>query len=213
MQKEMENQKRTVTKIENLDKHRRKIWVNQEEVLVLYKGEVEQFQLSEDVEIGESDYQIIIQEILPKRAKKRCLYLLQRRPYTEQNLRDKLKEGFYPEGIIEEAIAYVKSFHYLDDYEYACQYIFYRKEKESRKKMEDKLIAKGISFEILERAFEASYQSEDEQIAIEYQQAQKLLEKKQYQADKADWQEKQKVYAFLVRKGIASQVIRKAMDL
>ena len=203
---------RIITKIEELDKKRSKIYIDQEFAFVLYKGEIAQYKLRENKQIEDNIYQIILNEILPKRAKKRSLNLLQKRPYTEQKLREKLTEGYYSEEMIDEAIEYMKSFHYVDDYEYACQYIFYHKESESRRKMEEKLTLKGMDKETLERAFRDSYE-EEEQKELELQQAIKLLDKKKYDASTTDWKEKQKIYAFLTRKGISGSVIRKAMHL
>lgn len=203
---------KVITRIEELDKKRSKIYINQEFAFVLYKGEIIQYKLREEKQIEDNVYDAIQKEILPKRAKKKSLNLLQKRPYTEQKLREKLIEGYYPEEIIEEAIEYVKSFCYIDDYEYACQYIFYHKESESRRKIEDKLSLRGIAKEVLEQAFRDSY-DEEEQLEIELQQAKKLLEKKRYDAETADWKEKKKIYAFLMRKGISFAVIRKVMNL
>lgn len=206
------NHNKIVTGIEEIDKKRSKICIDHEEIIVLYKGEITQYKIDQQEEISEADYLIIKKEILPKRAKKRCLNLLKNRSYTEAKLREKLKEGFYPEEIIDEAINYVKSYHYIDDYEYACQYIFYHKESESKNKMEDKLRQKGITKKILEQAFETSYDGEEERNVMEYAQARKLLEKKHYKED-MEWKEKQKVYAFLMRKGIRSSIIKKAMSI
>ena len=207
------NMVRIVTKIEELDKKRSKIYINQEFAFVLYKGEIRQYKIKIENEIDNHTYNVIRDEILPKRAKKRCLNLLQKRPYTECKLREKLVEGYYTQDIIEEAIHYVKSFHYIDDYEYACQYIFYHKESETRKKIEEKLMIKGISKEILNQAFDDSYDDAEEQQEIELQQAKKLLEKKKYNPETMDWKEKQKIYAYLARKGITSSIIGKAMSL
>lgn len=204
---------RIVTKIEELDKKRSKIYINQEFAFVLYKGEIRQYKIKIENEIDNHTYNVIRDEILPKRAKKRCLNLLQKRPYTECKLREKLVEGYYTQDIIEEAIHYVKSFHYIDDYEYACQYIFYHKESETRKKIEEKLMIKGISKEILNQAFDDSYDDAEEQQEIELQQAKKFLEKKKYNPETMDWKEKQKIYAYLARKGITSSIIGKAMSL
>ena len=206
------NNVRVVTQIVELDKKRRKVYIDQEFAFVLYKGEIEQYKLKEEKVIDDNSYNMIKNELLSKRAKKRCLNLLQKRPYTESKLREKLAEGYYTGDIIDEAIEYVKSFHYIDDYEYACQYIFYHKESETRKKMEEKLVNKGITREILEQAFNDSYEEEEQQ-EIELEQARDLLNKKKYDADSMDWKEKQKVYAFLARKGITSSIIRKAMSL
>ena len=203
---------RIITKIEELDKKRSKIYINQEFAFVLYKGEIVQYKLKTEEAIEDSIYETIRKEILPKRAKKRCLNLLQKKSYTEYKLREKLIEGLYTQDIIDEAIDYVKSFRYVNDYDYACQYIFYHKETESRRKIEEKLSLKGIDREILSQAFQDSYEEEEQQ-EIELQQAKKLLEKKNYNAETMDWKEKQKVYAFLARKGISSSIIQKAMSI
>lgn len=204
---------RIVTKIEELDKKRSKIYINDEFAFVLYKGEVVQYNLESENVVDDIVYYEIFQKVLPKRAKKRCLNLLQKRPYTEYKLREKLEEGFYPKEVIEEAVDYVKSFHYIDDYDYACQYIFYHKESESRKKIEEKLILKGIGKENLNRAFADIYEDENEQQELEIKQAKRLLEKKKYDAQALDWKEKQKIYAFLARKGISTSVIKKVMSI
>ena len=141
--------RKVVTRIEELDKKRSKIYINHEMAFVLYKGEIAQYKLEEGVGIEEGIYYEITNKLLPKRAKKRCLNLLQKRPYTEYKLREKLAEGFYSGEIIEEAVEYVKSFHYIDDYDYACQYIFYHKGSETRRKIEEKLSLKGVSKEVL----------------------------------------------------------------
>lgn len=203
---------RIVTQIEELDKKRCKIYINQEFAFVLYKGEIAQYKLKPEESIEDNVYFEITNIVIPKRAKKRCLNLLQKRPYTEYKLREKLKEGLYAQNIIEEAIEYVKMFHYIDDYDYACQYIFYHKESEPRKKMEDKLALKGIDKEVLNKAFSEFY-DEEEQGEVELKQARVFLEKKKYDIKNADWKEKQKIYAFLVRKGINSSIIKKVMSI
>ena len=203
---------RVVTKIEELDKKRSKVFVDYEFAFVLYKGEIKQYKVKIGEAMEENVYLEIVNNILPKRAKKRCLNLLQKRPYTESKLRQKLEEGFYSGEAIEEAINYVKSFRYIDDYEYACQYIFYHKSGESRRKMEEKLISKGVTKEILLKAFHDSYWEEEEQ-DLELELAKKLLEKKKYDAQSTDRKEKQKIYAFLVRNGISSSTIRKVLSI
>ena len=72
---------------------------------------------------------------------------------------------------------------------------------------------KGINRDILQKAFADSYADEEEAMEIEMEQAQKHLRKKKYEHENTDWKEKQKIYAFLVRKGISSSVIKKAMGL
>ena len=205
-------QSRIVTQIEEYDKKRCRIYLDEEFAFLLYKGELSEYKLTKGNVIEEEIYQKILKEILPKRAKKRCLNLLQKKNYTEYKLREKLKEGMYSIEIENEAIAYVKSFHYIDDYRYACDYIFYHKEDLSSKKIEEKLRLKGISEEILQRAIQDSYDIDEEEKA-ELSLAYKLLKKKHYNQESMDWKEKQKIYAYLLRKGIQNSTIKKAMNV
>ena len=123
-----------------------------------------------------------------------------------------MEEGYYTPQIIDDAIEYVKSYHYIDDYEFACQYIFYHKDSESKRIIEEKLRRKGVGKEILEKALEDSYEEEELQ-QLEFKQANKLLQKKHYDPELMEYREKQKIYQYLLRKGIPSSTAKKAMVL
>ena len=112
-----------VTALEELSASRSKVYIDGELAFVLYKGELRSYHLSVGEEIAQKDYNEIMEEVLPKRAKLRAMNLLTKREYTEKQLRDKLRAGFYPQRIIEEALAYVAGFHYTDDLRYACDYL------------------------------------------------------------------------------------------
>ncbi len=62
-----------------------------------------------------------------KRAKLRAMHLLTAMARTESGLREKLRQGMYTEDVVDQAIAYVKSFGYIDDYKYAEQFVQSRK--------------------------------------------------------------------------------------
>ena len=79
--------------------------------------------------------------------------------------------------------------------------------------MEEKLGSKGIQRDVLELAFADSYEDEEEQKTLELIQAKRLLEKKHYSPSQGDWKERQKLYAFLMRKGISSGIARKVLEV
>lgn len=139
------------------------------------------------------------------RAKKRALYLLERMDRTEQQLREKLKSSDYPEEVIEEAIEYVKSFHYLDDERYAENFTRYKKENMSRQQIKQKLMLKGVSKDIIQNAIEDEYDV-DESIHIR-----NILEKKHFSYETADEGEFRRVYGYLLRRGFRSNDILKEM--
>ena len=142
-----------------------------------------------------------------KRAKLRCMHLLEKRDYTEKELRQKLENGKteYTEEQIDGAIAYVKSFHYVDDGRYACKYIEAMQSRKSRRQIEQELYQKGVDRELIQEAFEETGEvSEEEQIAS-------WMEKRNFHPEEADLKEKQRMYAFLARKGFRAENIQRAM--
>ena len=64
------------------------------------------------------------------------------------------------------AIAYVKSFGYINDLEYAKSFILGRKEKKSIREIRGMLLEKGVPEDLLEQAVGECYEKEDSQAAI-----------------------------------------------
>lgn len=200
-----------ITEMKEVSKSRCRICIDSEMNFVLYKGEIRRFRLHEGEEISEADYLTIMGELLPKRAKLRCMNLLKTRDYTEHQLRNKLRQGGYPEIIIDEAIQYVASYHYIDDKRFAVDYITLHENGKSRRQLEQALYTRGIPGETAAEAFmewEASGGSQDEQQMIK-----NLLDKKHYDPETADSKERQRIYAFLMRKGFPGDLVRRTMNL
>ena len=184
----------TVTRIEELSRSRCKIYLEDSFAFVLYKGELRLFGVREQEELSEESYREIMQEVLPKRATLRCMNLLQSRAYTESKLRSK-----------------VKSYHYVDDLQFAKDYIVNQAGKKSKRVLEQDLIARGVSRDEIEAAFAEAAEKGDgpDELAL----ARMWLAKKRYDPAQADFAEKRKVAAFLSRKGISAETVRKAMEL
>ncbi len=199
-----------ITEIVSFDNKRSKVFIDGEFAFLLYKGEIRQYRLEAGEEISSPVFNEIMEEVLPKRAKLRAMNLLQKRDYTEHKLREKLKEGLYPEDIIDIAIDYVKSMKYVDDRRFAEDYIRYRMESSSRNKMKNDLLMKGISADIIESVLDECYLEEPD---VEFDLCIKLLKKKHYDPDVFTYEEKQKLRAFLFRKGLGNDVIQRAMSL
>lgn len=196
-----------VMQISGLDKKRMRIFLEDGRSFVLYRGEVRRYSLEEGAELSDGQYEEICSEILKKRARRRTMHLLEKMDRTEAQIREKLRQGFYPEEIIEDAVAYVKGYHYLDDSRYAENYVRNQREKKSRRKIQMELMAKGIDRELAEQTLEEECQRENEQELIL-----KWVEKKHYSAQTADLKEKQRMYQFLMRKGFQSDDILHVLD-
>ncbi len=196
-----------VTDIVEYTKSRYKVYIDQEFSFFFYKGKLRIYGIGKDKEIGEEAYNQLMREVLPKRAKLRSMNLLKSREYTRSQLADKLRQGLYPEDVIEEALNYVASYKYIDDDRYALSYIRYHSESKSKKSIDLSLMKKGVNKDTIRRAWiiwEEEGNCQDETIQIR-----RLLEKRKFDSVNADVKEIQRTYAFLMRKGFNPDSIRK----
>ncbi|MBD5545286.1 MAG: regulatory protein RecX [Lachnospiraceae bacterium] len=198
-----------VTEIEEISKSKCKVFLDGEFAFALYKGELSAYQIKKGKELEKKNFEELTEQVLPKRAKLRTMNLLKARPYTEEELRRKLRQGFYTEELISQALSYVKSYGYVDDLSYAMEFIRCRAESFSKKQIQNKLLQKGIEKEDIEKAF---LKCEDEGIFVEeIKQMETYLKKKQYSPKLCDNKEKQKLMAALYRKGFSINSINQVM--
>lgn len=194
-----------VTSIHALDKRRCKVVFEEGLALVLYRGEIRRYQIEEGKELMEAVYQEILTQILFKRARERVLYLLKSMDRTEEEIRRKLRDGCYPQEVINYAVDYAKQYRYINDENYCRNYVHTYGEKKSRRQIAYDMQQKGLDRELIEEALEELPDEEEAQIR-------KLLKKRGFCADTADWQEKKKQASYLMRKGFAYENIQRAMN-
>ena len=160
------------------------------------------------------DKELEEKELLLK-GKKRALRLLERKDYSRKELTERLRKDGYAETMIEQIIAYVDSYHYLDDSRVAGTYIRGRKDLKSKRELEYLLKQKGISESDIELALEENYKNEDgiaqEEVAISRHLQKLRLNDEQLM--EMSYEEKQKVAAKLYRKGFDSEKIRKMLQM
>ena len=155
-----------VTKVEALTKTKWKVELDGQFAFVLYKKEILRFGIEVNGELSEELYEQIKKDVVLKRAKLRAMHLLTDMARTESQLRDKLKRNMYPEDVISQAIAYVKSFGYINDEAYIENFIQSKRETKSRKEIYALLLGKGVSSEQIDLVFEQCYEKSTEQEAI-----------------------------------------------
>lgn len=195
----------TVTGIEPLGKNRKRVYVDEQPAFILYRGELSRYGIEEGSTLTEEVRREIMEEVLTKRAKLRCMNLLKSMDRTEFQLRQKLTLGEYPAEIIDQALDYVKSFGYVNDVSYTERYIELRRERDSRIQITRDLMQKGIAKEIIQAAFE------EREPVDEGEMIRRWIEKKHMDPDTASPKEKQKMYLFLMRKGFSSGEVSRAL--
>lgn len=194
----------TVDRIEPLDKRRSKVFLDGSFAFVLYRGELGKYRIEEGEELTEEAFRRILEEVIFRRARERTLYLLKFSGRTEAELRRKLKEGWYPEEAIEQAIRFVKRYGYVDDLEYVRNYVETNGRRKSRAELCNKLREKGVDKAYIDQVLEEVNPDEESQIR-------KILEKRHYAGLETPKEEKQKHIAHLMRKGFKYEEIRRVM--
>lgn len=194
-----------VTSLEKGERGRRNLCLDGRIHLQLYAGEVRKYALEIGCKVPEETYQEILHMVLGKRATKRAMHLLERQEKTERQLREKLLINSYPPEAIEDAIDYVKRYHYLDDERYAKTFILFHQEKRSRARLKTDLYKRGIAPEIIEGALEEVFSSD------ERDQIKELLSKRRFPKAPGDEKEFRKNYQFLLRRGFKGSDILPVM--
>lgn len=196
-----------ITDIVPVTKQKSRVTTDEQLTFVLYKGELSHYQLEKNMELQE-DIWNEIRKLLIKRAKLRAMHLLTKRDYTETELEKKLMQGEYTREAVESAVAYVKSFHYLDDARYVEKYMEIYGKSKSQRQLEFELERKGITRELIRKWKEnVEEPQEDEKELIR-----KLLTKRCKMPETADEKEIRKHYAYLARKGFSNYDIQSVFE-
>ena len=137
-------------------------------------------------------------------ARRRCLRLLEYSPRTVYQLKKRLiDDGFSPEQA-EDAIQYAKSFGYVDDGNYAMEYVRTACQKKSKRQLYMQLSRRGVDDDSIEEALDA-YADEQENTVRRL--AQKRLRQKPPQSD----EDYRKAIRSLVSKGFPYEMAKKAV--
>ena len=142
-----------VTLLSEMSASRVKVYIDEQPAFVLYKGELRKYNLQEGAPVAEEAYEELVFKVLPLRARMRCINLIKARDYTKEQLRQKLKQGGYPEQVIEETLAFAQEERYIDDLRYAGNFIACSHERKSRRRTENDLLQKGIPAETVAAAW------------------------------------------------------------
>ena len=145
-------------------------------------------------------------------CKERAIYIITNYSKTEKQLRDKLKQSKkYDDKVIDETIKFLKKHNFINDKEYAYRFLELHKDRYSEKVIRQKLYQKGIDKKLIAEVFLDNEVTFDSEELIK-----KLLIKKcpSYYEDKdeMDIKEKQKLYAYLARKGFSYDDISSVMN-
>ena len=140
-----------------------------------------------------------------KKAKLRALKILTKMDKTEQELQEALQRAGFSREAVDEALAYVRSFGYLDDGKYARKYVEYNKDRKSIQRIRFELMHKGVDKLLIEEAFDNCENMDELQVL------RKHLYKKWKKEEKPDERELNRLAAAMSRQGFSSHDIWKVL--
>lgn len=192
-----------VTDIVELDKKRAVIYIDGQKYCALYKGEVRRYHLQQEADLS-AEIAGQLHVLLQKRSRERALHLLERKNYTQKEIREKLKKSLYPEDIIDDTLEFLNKYQYLDDLQFALDYIDYHSRKKGISVIKQNLFLKGIDRDTIEQAF--SERTIDVDQAIRLSARRKLEDYAQQSAE-----QQRKICQMLLRRGFSYEDIQRVL--
>jgi len=170
----------------------------------VYRTELGKYGLSEGKELPEALWETVLKPLLLKRAKDRLVLLLKNRDYTEAELMRKLREAYCPEDIAAEAVGWARERHYADDRRFAENYVAWHSDGKSVRRILSDLRRKGVPEELAKELLEEAAPDEDANLDRE-------LMKKRFDPENRDPKYRQRIFAYLARKGYGFYEIQDAV--
>lgn len=135
--------------------------------------------------------------------------LLAHNDRTRWELCDKLQRAGFEDEVIEDAIVYVESYHYIDDLRYAIRFAQIYCESRSIQRIRQDLKKRHVPEEYIQIALEQIHWDDSEALKKEIN---KLL-KGRDNIEKISYEERQKLAAKLYRKGFRTDDIFREFNL
>lgn len=193
--------------ISSIEKGKYLVHFEEGQVLVLYKSDMRKWNMSEGSEVSEEAYQRVLKEVLLPRAKNHAGYYLSYRNRSIKEVITYLKGKHYDSIVIEDCLAFLHRYSYVDDYNFTRSFI---KDKTNGKPYGARALhyllrQKGIDSEMVSQVLEELGLNEVENCLI--------LINKRLKGKIVDMKERQRIYGYLQRRGFNSGVIRQALQV
>lgn len=204
--------KRQITDIQVQKKYpsRRSIFLDGRFFCGVNEDVAAKFHLERGMEIDEDKLKDLLYEEELSKAKSYVYRILARRMYTTREISDKLVERGYVDKIIEDVIATLKRYGYLNDKTYAQEWIESRMRSKPKGKiaLRRELGRKGIDKSIIEDALGQAFdQSKEAEMALD-------LARRKVRSYNVDDPvvAKRKLQSFLLRRGFDFETVKDVIE-
>ncbi len=201
-----------ITKIEKQKNNNKRysIFIDNEFAFGIDEIDLLYYKLKENESLDNEKYEYILNKLLLKRAKDKALKYLGYKMRSKNQVIKKLQEYEFPPNVINKVIKVLEKYNYTNDEDFAKAFI---KDKLNLKghgvfKISYDLKMLGVDEEIFKKYLY------DEEFINEEKKAKDLLLKKlgNKNIENLDYKEKQKIYAYLARRGFSYDSIKKAFN-
>lgn len=201
-----------ITKIEKQKNNNKRysIFIDNEFAFGIDEIDLLYYKLKENEPLDNEKYEYILNKLLLKRAKDKALKYLGYKMRSKNQVIKKLQEYEFPSNVIDKVIRVLEKYNYINDEDFAKAFI---KDKLNLKghgvfKISYDLKMLGVDEEIFKKYLY------DEEFINEEEKAKGLLLKKlgNKNIEDLDYKEKQKIYAYLARRGFSYDSIKKAFN-
>lgn len=202
-----------VTDIKRLDAKKSLVYLDYSPAFALYKSEIKRYEIVLQNELDEVVYEDILKTVLRKRCKERAGYILGKSDKTENDLRNKLKQGYYPDKIIDEVMDDFIEYGYINDERFAQNYVRYNVSLKSKNRIYNELLRKGIDKEIIQSVLTEYTDENEEYSATKHKLIMKEFKSKSYDFESEDRMLLNKIIMSLMRKGFTYDDIMQVYSL
>lgn len=203
----------TITALESQSNNanRTSVFLDGEFAFGVHDDLVVKYELAVGQTLTPEDQQQIEREDQFVRSKQRALDYLAHKPRTEEEVRRKLRDQEVPTSVVDDVVARLYELSYLDDEEYARNYVRNRfaSKKYGPVRIRRELVKRGIDRHLADGAVADLFADKDV-----YAAARQHAEKRwSHLSDDEDLRRrKQKLYRYLRRRGFTSDTIYSVLD-
>lgn len=188
-----------ITDIKKIDEKRFCLYLDYEPFGPVYLSDIRKLKLAVGEEAEPEKLQAFRKDVFYKRAMNKAVASIQYSEKCEADIRQKLKDLYYDDAIIDATLHRLKEYGYVDDSRYASVYIRSHINRKSRKEIGCFLSSKGIADDMIQEAFEENQLPEEKDVICN-------LISKRCALTELD-RKKEKVTAYLIRKGYPYRLV------
>ncbi len=201
--------KKTITDLKEQvkDDTRVNVYINEKYVFSISKLDVAFYHLKVGEEITDKTYDEIFENVVLAKAKMTAMSYLSYKDRSKKEVIRKLKEKGYTREVTKQTLKFLISYGYINDLEFSKKFVKQRVNSKGygKFKVVRELREKGIADEIIERVTENIGESEEEMALV-------LARKKAKNLDLSEYKDKQKLFAYLQRRGYSFEIIKRVLE-